>query len=149
MADAATTDKKEITNSVYLLAIYVPGLGCGMVGLVSLVREFWKSNPAVRTITYAFGGSLGGLALITVGIGLIIGCRRRSKALIDHIPRLLAFGLGGLLAIAATGATVLGAFYSDWILGAIAGDLTGVPSGDNAILYWSYFAIKRLPIVMM
>jgi hypothetical protein len=31
---------------------------------------------------------------------------------------------------------ILGAFYSDWVLGALAGNLVGVPSGDNAYLYW-------------
>jgi hypothetical protein len=40
----------------------------------------------------------------------------------------------------------MGAFYSDWILGAIAGKWSGMPSGDNEWLYWSYFAAKRLPM---
>jgi hypothetical protein len=40
---------------------------------------------------------------------------------------------------------ILGAFYSDWVLAAIAGKLTGAPSSDNSALYWSYFAAKRLP----
>ena len=40
---------------------------------------------------------------------------------------------------------VLGAFYSDWILAAIAENMSGSPSADNAALYWSYFVAKRLP----
>jgi hypothetical protein len=31
---------------------------------------------------------------------------------------------------------VLGAFYFDWILAALAGNLVGMPSGNTAILYW-------------
>jgi hypothetical protein len=31
---------------------------------------------------------------------------------------------------------ILAAFYSDWVLGALARNLVGVPSGDNAYLYW-------------
>ncbi len=40
---------------------------------------------------------------------------------------------------------VLGAFYSDWILAAIAKNMTGTPTTDNAVFYWVYFVAKRLP----
>ena len=48
---------------------------------------------------------------------------------------LISLFLGGLLA----------AFYSDWVLAGLAGNLIGVPSRDNSALYYSYFAAKRLP----
>ena len=40
--------------------------------------------------------------------------------------------------------TVFGLLYMDWVLGAIAGNYSGLPSRDNAILYWTYFGVKRL-----
>jgi hypothetical protein len=63
---------------------------------------------------------------------------------------------------------VMTAFWSDWLLGVIANDLTGVPSGDVAPLYWvsrvpcqgsasvranagvlqAYFVAKRLPFLI-
>jgi hypothetical protein len=51
-----------------------------------------------------------------------------------------------LLAVAVLGFIgVVFAFYSDFAIGAIGENMAGVPSGDNAVLFWSFFAIKRLP----
>lgn len=41
----------------------------------------------------------------------------------------------------------LAAFHSDWILAAIAGTWAGAPSSDIAVIYWIYFASKRLPML--
>jgi hypothetical protein len=41
-----------------------------------------------------------------------------------------------VLGIMIAAMIILCAFYSDWILGALAGSLVGVPSGDNGYLYW-------------
>jgi len=52
-------------------------------------------------------------------------------------------GVGGIILVG-----MLAAFYSDWILGAIAQHgWSGAPSGDNIWLYWSYFVAKRLLLV--
>jgi hypothetical protein len=50
----------------------------------------------------------------------------------------LGFGIAGL--------GVFAALYSDWGLAAIAGNYSGIPSGDDAILYWGYFLAKRIPL---
>ena len=42
---------------------------------------------------------------------------------------------------------ILAVFYSDWALGVMTGNISGLPSGDVAPLYWSYFVGKRLPIL--
>jgi hypothetical protein len=43
------------------------------------------------------------------------------------------------------GTGMIAALYSDWILAAIDGNYAGVPDGSNEVLYWTYFAAKRLP----
>jgi hypothetical protein len=55
------------------------------------------------------------------------------------------FALGPVASIGMVG--ILFALYSDFAIGAIAGNMAGVPSSDNAALYWGYFIIKRLPIL--
>ena len=40
---------------------------------------------------------------------------------------------------------VFGTLYCDFSLGGIAGSMVGVPSPDNAVMYWTYFIAKRLP----
>lgn len=37
--------------------------------------------------------------------------------------------------------------YADLVLGAIANNLLGLPSGDFAPLYWLWFVAKRLPML--
>jgi hypothetical protein len=60
---------------------------------------------------------------------------------------LLTFATSVLGAMPGLG-LALGAFYSDWILGAFAGSLVGIPGGDNMFVYWTYFAAKRLPLFL-
>ena len=42
-----------------------------------------------------------------------------------------------------------GGIYSDWALGMMTGNISGLPSGDVAPLYWSYFVGKRLPMLSL
>jgi hypothetical protein len=46
---------------------------------------------------------------------------------------------------------VMTALWSDWILAAIhvgdGGNWSGIPSSDATVLYWGYFAAKRLPLL--
>ena len=54
--------------------------------------------------------------------------------------------LGAAFVIFCLGAVI----YSDWALAAIAGNMIGMPDGNNVIvniLFWSYFIAKRLPML--
>jgi hypothetical protein len=42
---------------------------------------------------------------------------------------------------------VTGALFSDWVLAVIAENDAHIPDGNNAVLYWTYFADKRLPFL--
>jgi hypothetical protein len=65
-------------------------------------------------------------------------------------PRMVwGFFIGYIPACCVGLLVVLGVFYSDWILAAIAENLAGVPSSDVAILYWLYFVAKRLPLFFL
>jgi hypothetical protein len=39
-------------------------------------------------------------------------------------------------------------FYSEWTLGMMTGNIVGLPSGDVAALYWSYFVGKNTQFVV-
>jgi hypothetical protein len=55
--------------------------------------------------------------------------------------------VGGLVwGLAAFG--ILAAFYSDWVLGMMTGNISGLPSGDIAALY-CYFVGKRFPMLSL
>ncbi|KAH6684778.1 hypothetical protein B0J14DRAFT_466404 [Halenospora varia] len=121
---------KSGARILWWLLLYVPGVIAGLVGLLSLVSREIKHNRQVLYITIAFG------SVIFIAILLML--------ILDVA---FLFGMSGFAILAAgfSGMGVLGAFYSDWILGAFAENLRGVPSSDNAALYWSYFIAKRLP----
>jgi hypothetical protein len=106
----------------WTLVLYSAAAVVGLVGVISLVRENFRV-PGVWKITTVFGS-------LILGTGLV------CLALFFYATGLL-LGLGfSSLGVVPTLMLVLAAFYSDWVLGALAGNLVGVPSGDNAYLYW-------------
>jgi hypothetical protein len=127
-------ERDEISDSAGWLILYVLGLIVGLVGLGSVVKETWNDNT-IRIITYVFG-SVCGLVALVFAVGGLFDVRKN-----ENTDGLLA-GPGAAIVVTV----VLGALYSDWILGTIAYNLVGVPSSDIAILYWTYFVAKRLPM---
>lgn len=121
---------------------YAMAATSGLVGLLSIVAEHY-SNPIIKKVTIAFGsvvGAVGGLGFIFFWIGFSTPSSEKEadasykkRSTIGSAISSLALNL---LALVPTIILILTAFYSDWILGALAGSLVGVPSGDNAMLYW-------------
>lgn len=114
------------------LVFYILGIAVGLVGLISIVVEAWPTrSKAIEIISEVFGTAV----LLGIPIGICFHTFI-SNALVGICG---AIGMIGILP----------AFYSDWILAAIAvqegGDWAGTPSSDYAPLYWAYFAAKRLP----
>jgi len=106
--------------------LYAIGIITGYCGLFSLVRQSWHI-PAVRDLTYSY------IAITVVSTVLGMWAADGSEVLI------VGFGFFVM------GTGMIAALYSDWILAAIDGNYAGVPDGNNALLYWTYFAAKRLP----
>jgi hypothetical protein len=125
----------DTRKSMWWILLYIPGVVVGFVGLYPLVKESWD-NGVVRTISYAFGGTALGIG-ITSGV-IFFFCKKDGGFVVTWI-----FGTS----ITAAAVVALGVLYSDWILGAIAGNLVGFPSSDNLVLYWIYFVAKRLPLL--
>jgi hypothetical protein len=119
------------------LLIYGAAAVVGLVGLISLVVEnFW--TPGVWKITTVFGSLILGTGLAFLALWSYV-----------DVSGALLWGLGfSSLGVIPFLMLILAAFYSDWVLGALAGSLVGVPSGDNAYLYWvkyKSFSAWRLP----
>jgi cytochrome c biogenesis protein CcdA len=152
----------------HVLCVYGVGTVIGLVGLLSLVAQNIH-DPTIRNITIIFGA-------LTAFAGIICflffyfphlpptikpkDFKRRPSA--ESAAILSVVTLPASLPAAML---VLAALYSDWILGALARDLVGVPSGDTAILSWVssnpmkarpvdlnsqqiYFGAKRLPLLL-
>jgi hypothetical protein len=121
------------------LFIYAAAAIVGLIGLISLVIEnFWL--PRVWKITTVFGSLIlaAGLAIFALWWCIDMSGedgpdRIKRKKHSRAVLRGLSFSS---FAVIPTLMLILAAFYSDWVLGALAGSLVGVPSGDNAYLYW-------------
>jgi len=118
-------------NVLFWLLLYAPGVVAGLAGLFSLVGRTINTNQDVKIITGVFGGVTLLLAIAVFMLACCASSRFMSGIWIFVVS---------LVCLAA-----LGAFYSDWILAAIADNLAGAPSRDNAAVYWLYFIAKRLP----
>jgi len=106
------------------LIIYFLSMAVGLVGVVSLAVENFR-DPQVWKITVVFGSLV---AFVGVAVLLIGACGDDSSWFGAAATSVFGVVPGLML--------VLGAFYCDWILAALAGSLIGVPSGDTAVLNW-------------
>jgi hypothetical protein len=133
--------RKSPARVLWWMSLYVPGVIVGMIGLLSLVFQEIKHNMVVEHITLVFGTVIATFAVLTVAV--VVG----FLAVEGDVGALSAVGYSsfGILVSGFGAMAFMGALYSDWILGAIAGNLAGAPSSDNAALYWTYFIAKRLP----
>jgi hypothetical protein len=135
-------DPRDARKVLFWLLLYIPGVVGGLAGLFSLVGETIKTNQNVKTITGVFGGVT---LLVALLVGLLVWLRISERGSSEgSLDPVFASGMM-FLGVTIGCLAILGAFYSDWILAAIAENLSGFPSSDNAALYWSYFVAKRLP----
>jgi hypothetical protein len=141
--DGSATDYVDYGESakvLFWLLLYIPGVAAGMTGLFSLVSDTIRVNHDVMVITAVFGS----ITLAVVVVLSIVVCHEMVDE--DNGCCGTFFATGFSACGAALGLLgVLGAFYSDWILAAIAENMAGTPSSDNAALYWTYFIAKRMP----
>lgn len=123
---------------------WTPALLCGgiigLTGIGNLVIRDAGNNQKLRMVTYAFIGIAGGGGVLAFIAACF--CYPSEKYATTGLTGSFLFGLGCTLVIM----TVLFPLYADWALGALAGDLIGVPSRDNLPLYIIYIAAKRLPM---
>jgi len=132
------------------LIVYGLGTIVGLTGLLSLVGQTFRSNHNVQIISYVFGCLILFLSLC-IFLAVFLGIRS-AKNEEDGKSSMGKIGATGLSAFVSSvgGIMIVGmlaAFYSDWILAAIAHHgWAGAPSDDNMWLYWSYFFAKRLPL---
>jgi hypothetical protein len=128
--------REKVARSAFWGILYVLGLIVGMTGVGSLVRQTWGSST-IRFITYIFAGICGGVGILAMIAG-VFGAWGETVDCSTLAVGPMAF-IGG--------AIICAVLYSDWVLGAIAGSLAGVPSSDIAWMYWGYFAAKRFPML--
>ena len=114
----------------------------GIIGLMSLIHKFGHGHHGIPKLTGGLYGILG-VGIITYLLGTICTLSHLGSPVIVY-----RIAVGGLVwGLAAFG--ILAVFYSDWALGMMTGNISGLPSGDVAPLYWSYFVGKRLPMLSL
>ncbi|KAI5782541.1 hypothetical protein FPQ18DRAFT_267391 [Pyronema domesticum] len=127
---------EELLEILWWLLLYVAGSIVGLTGLISLVIMAWENN-FIQISTFVVSGCAG----IAIDVTLL-----SFKDDTEDVGRkIVVFGMGGHLVFLFLLGTLM-AFYSDWVLAGVAGNMVGVPSGDNIVLYLIYFIAKRLPL---
>ncbi len=134
---------KSFGDIWWWLYFYFLGSVVGFTGVMNLVKHnFADPDMAqLRTITFVFCGVAAGLTLFAAFV-FFCPCGSGRPALGIALAASWQTFIFALLIL-----TVLFAFYADWVLAALYGDLVGRPSSDNAVFYWIYFAAKRIPML--
>ncbi|GAB1316478.1 hypothetical protein MFIFM68171_06688 [Madurella fahalii] len=134
--------KQQFTRIWYWTIFYFLGAVLGFVGICNIVSKHLPSNQQLRIVTGVFGGLV---LFIMLCVAVLCFCAMSGKT---GCMGKLGFSVLVCGAVTVFVLTVLFAFYTDWALAALAGgDLIGRPGGENAAVYWAYFAAKRLPMV--
>lgn len=126
-------------RTVLLLLLYAVGTIIGFIALVVLVKEAWYEMPLLQHLSEGAIGLFVGLA----AIGFLLGAFCWPESWVGS-------GLIGALIVSIIIFCAGAVIYSDWALAVIADNIVGVPDGNNVkvtVLYWTYFAAKRLPML--
>ncbi|KAK3059117.1 hypothetical protein LTR09_000683 [Extremus antarcticus] len=106
----------------------------------SLIATYrvWEETPTLRKLSYGAAGGFGGLAIIGA-YSAARWCRPwvRSKTEAVLVAIAVILGVGAVI-------------YSDWALAVLTHNIIGRPKSDKryiVVLYWMYFAAKRLPML--
>jgi hypothetical protein len=127
-------------ESAWTLAIYGAGTIIGMTGLFSLIAESFDEgdNTGLIIVTGVFAIVCGIPASFFIlwlfGVPIFNCCCKKSYEKFGIWTVTTTVGLFALLA----------AFWGDWALAVMVGNLLGSPSDDTKTLYWVYFVSKRL-----
>ena len=136
-------------GATFWVVLHLVGTTIGYIGLFRIVKQSWE-NLAIRALVYEFlgfiavfaGASLAGFAFFVITSDSNKGTDKKELA--EEISIGVSFMIPLILVLVFE---LVGVFFSDWVLGAIAGNFSGIPDGNNAVLFWVYFAAKRLPFV--
>jgi hypothetical protein len=125
-------------DPAWWILLYICGVIIGLIGLIATVVNNWSDRTLAMDVIC---GTFGGCAL------LVFLVRFRTWGDGDKVVD----SFGALLEALIITIGVMTALWSDWILAAIhvrdGGNWSGIPSSDATVLYWGYFAAKRLPLL--
>lgn len=142
---ATSRDKVDLTPLLWLL-LFLAGTIVGMVGLGALLWENFRHDKTIRHLTYGFAAPMVVIPGLVAAYWYTEHCcgpsngRRGLQKAYRHTFR------GALAAFVAVFG-FFSALYGDLVLGVIAENIMGTPTGDVAPLYWIWFVAKRFPLL--
>lgn len=138
-------DKVNLTPLLWLL-LFLAGTIVGMVGLCALLWRNFRDDKTIRHLTYGFAAPMVIIPGLVAAYWYTEHCtgssngRRGMQKAYRHTFR------GALAAFVAVFG-FFSALYGDLVLGIIADNVLGVPTGDVTPLYWIWFVAKRFPLL--
>ena len=113
----------------------------GLTGLMSLVRAHWSNNTVKGLTIGLFIFPLLGV-LILIAVIFLSTWKDEDTVWFSFQDQMI---IGPVVYVGTF--MLLLSICMDWVLAVIAGNYSGKPDGDIAILYWIYFMAKRLPML--
>ncbi|KAH7311965.1 hypothetical protein BKA65DRAFT_517892 [Rhexocercosporidium sp. MPI-PUGE-AT-0058] len=135
-----------------IISLWLVGCAMGFVGSVGIAREVWDTIGKVKEITKWFFMPAAVMFGLTVLLCMCTG-RKNSYGVHEHSEdeqRVLWFMMKWTLKVCLL-LLVFMLVYMDWLLAAVTGNWSGVPSKldkGGKVLYWVYFVCKRFALFM-
>lgn len=135
-----------------IISIWLVGCFIGFIGSVSIAAKVWHAVKQVREITIWFFLPPAIMIGFTILYCWATGRDKdgRSRAMTEEEARTLWVLMKSSFKTCLF-FLVFMLVYMDWLLAAVTGNWSGVPSQldkGGQILYWVYFACKRLALFM-
>ena len=133
-----------------IISLWLVGCAMGFIGSVGIAKKVWDEVSKVRQITIWFFMP----AAVMIGLSILVcTCtgRKKSDGSYEFTPdeeRMHLFMLKWTAKICLL-LLVFMLIYMDWLLAAVTGNWSGVPSKldkGGKVLYWAYFACKRFAL---
>lgn len=130
-----------------IISLWLVGCAMGFIGSVGIAKKVWDEVNKVRQITIWFFMP----AAVMIGLSILVCMctgRKKSDGSYEFTPdeeRMHLFMMKWTAKICLL-LLVFMLIYMDWLLAAVTGNWSGVPSKldkGGKVLYWAYFACKR------
>lgn len=146
--DPSRDQKKADLSPLFWLLLFLAGTVVGMVGLGSMLWKNFAHDKTIRRLTYGFAAPMVILPGMVAAYWYTTHCCGASSGR-HGLQRAYRHTFRGALAAFVAVFGFFSALYGDLVLGIIAGNILGIPTGDVAPLYWIWFVAKRVPMLSL
>lgn len=135
------------STPLYWLILFLSGTVIGMIGLCSFLWTSFRQNDTIKYLTYGFAAPMVIIPALVAMLWYTEHCFGPSNGRGGMKKAYRHTFYGAFVAFIAVFG-FFSALYGDLVLGVIADNIIGLPTGDAIVpIFWIWFIAKRLTLL--